>query len=107
MALGYPGTDDYKNRWQQPGDEAKTNIPSFTYPINSDRDYFYAASSINVLKGDNLRIQYINLSYSPKFSKFKALKELQLYINAANLGIIWRANKQGFDPCLLYTSRCV
>lgn len=98
VALGYPGTDDYKNRWQQPGDEAKTNIPSFTYPINSDRDYFYAASSINVLKGDNLRIQYINLSYSPKFSKFKALKELQLYINAANLGIIWRANKQGFDP---------
>jgi hypothetical protein len=51
-----------------------------------------------VLNGSHIRLQYINLTYTPALKKIKALKELQFYANAANLGILWRANRQGIDP---------
>ncbi len=34
----------------------------------------------------------------PVIKKEKALKELQLYANAANLGILWKANGKNIDP---------
>lgn len=90
---------DYAKRWQQPGDEKKTDVPSFVYPLNSNRDGFYSASSVNVDKGDHIRLQFINLSYSfPVGKSNRALQNLQLFINAANLGILWRANKDHIDP---------
>jgi len=90
---------DYNNRWQRPGDENKTNVPSMIYPLNSDRDNFYQESEINVIKGDQIRLQFINLSYDfLKDQKGVPFKGLQIYINAANLGIIWRANKDHIDP---------
>jgi len=98
LFAGYPSTNDYAQRWQKPGDEDRTHVPSFVYPSNPDRDYFYSASSVQVLKGDHIRLQYINLAYAPGFKKIKAIRELQLYANAANLGILWRANKEGVDP---------
>jgi hypothetical protein len=108
-SLSYPqlvnglGHKDYAKRWQKPGDELSTNVPSFIYPINSSsrrRDDFYNASEILVLKADHIRLQYINLSYSLEKAKFKKLpfKDLQVYANAANLGILWRANKENLDP---------
>lgn len=93
------GGTDYDQRWQQPGDEKKTNTPSFVYPLNPQRDQFYEASEINVIKGDNIRLQFVNLSYSfLKNSTRLPFKSIQLYLNAANLGIIWRANKDHIDP---------
>ncbi|AYD49070.1 SusC/RagA family TonB-linked outer membrane protein [Arachidicoccus soli] len=95
------GTDgaDYAKRWQQPGDENKTNVPGFSYPINEYRDAFYNGADINVVKGDHIRLQFINLSYSIfKDKDNAALKGLEVYLNAANLGILWRANKDGVDP---------
>lgn len=98
LFAGYPSTDDYVNRWQQPGDELNTHVPALTYPADPDRDYFYSASSVHVLKGDHIRLQYINLAYAPSFKKINFIKDLQLYANVANLGILWRANKQNVDP---------
>lgn len=98
LIAGYPGTADYAHRWQQPGDEAITNVPAFTYPNNPDRDYFYAASSIHVLSGSHIRLQYINLTFSVPNNKIKIFKDLQVYANAANLGIVWRANDLKLDP---------
>lgn len=82
------------------GDELNTNIPSNRYESNSARDAFYLGSEVLVEKGDHIRLQYINLNYS--FSKevlqTLKLKNLQLYCNINNIGILWRANKQGIDP---------
>jgi hypothetical protein len=90
---------EYKNRWKQPGDETKTNVPSFVYPLNSSRDAFYNASEVNVIKGDHIRLQFINLTYSfLKKNKTPPFKSLQLYANASNIGILWRANKDHIDP---------
>ncbi|MCX2486790.1 SusC/RagA family TonB-linked outer membrane protein, partial [Pedobacter sp. MR2016-24] len=41
---------EYTRRWQKPGDELITNVPSFTYPTSQDRDQFYYNSEINVQK---------------------------------------------------------
>jgi TonB-dependent starch-binding outer membrane protein SusC len=85
------GHRDFDNRWMKPGDEKFTSVPSFTYPYSSEREEFYLGSEIHILKADNIRIQFINVSY-----EFR--KRLQLYINVSNLGIIWRANNLKIDP---------
>lgn len=94
------GNADFAKRWQKPGDEAFTNIPSMIYPDNSYRDLFYQYSAATVDKGDYIRLQYINLAYTiPNNGKKHALLDgIQFYLNAANLGIIWRANHDGIDP---------
>lgn len=105
-ALGYAGLalydgdgGDYSKRWQQAGDEKNTDVPSFVYPLNSDRDAFYARSEVNVLRADHIRLQFVNLSYSfLKGRRGFPFKNLQVYVNAANLGIVWRANKYHIDP---------
>lgn len=93
---------EYKDRWQKPGDEKLTNVPSVVFPVipggNTEiRDYFYSNSEINVLKGDHIRLQEINLSYTFK-KTFWAIKNPRIYANVTNLGIVWRANKYGIDP---------
>lgn len=88
------GHKEFTKRWQTPGDELKTNVPSMIYPNSTERDQFYAYSEINVLKGDHIRLQYINLGYTIKSS----FGNIHLYANAANLGILWRANKYDLDP---------
>ncbi|MBO9573406.1 MAG: hypothetical protein J7497_14545, partial [Chitinophagaceae bacterium] len=96
---GY-GHKDYSLRWQNPGDEQHTNVPSMVYPVNDNRDFFYANSEVNVLKGDHIRLQDINLTYDVNFSRWikKPGSTLQLYFYANNLGIIWRENIKGIDP---------
>lgn len=92
------GHKDYMDRWKVPGDELYTNIPSFTYPNNPNRDAFYEASEINVLKGDHIRLQYINLTYTVAKINRLPFNQFQIYANAANLGIVWKSNKAGLDP---------
>lgn len=88
---------EYSNRWQKPGDELFTNVPSQIYPANNLRDLFYQFSEINVLKADHIRLQEINISYSLS-KKNWFLKNPRVYANISNLGIIWRANKLNIDP---------
>lgn len=93
-------TADFAARWQKPGDETKTDVPSMQYPVDASRDDFYANSSTLVEKGDHIRLQFITLSYTfalHRQGKFPA-SNLQLYANVTNLGILWRANKRGIDP---------
>jgi TonB-linked SusC/RagA family outer membrane protein len=100
ILTGGSGHSDYTRRWQKAGDENITSVPSFIYPNSTQRDAFYSLSEINILKGDHLRLQYINLSYSigGKTLKKIGIRELQVYCNASNLGILWRANKEELDP---------
>lgn len=96
---------DFDSRWQRPGDETKTNVPSFTYPLDNNRDFFYKVSSVNVIKGDHIRFQFLRLSYSVPRKKGNTLfKSLQFFFNASNLGIVWEANNHGVDPDNLYGS---
>jgi TonB-dependent starch-binding outer membrane protein SusC len=91
---------DYLKRWEKQGDENNTTIPSQVYPIsNSRRDNFYASSSVNVLKGDNIRLEYIRLGYELNLSRKKyASRNIQVFTSVENIGIIWRANKEDLDP---------
>lgn len=99
-------TSDFAERWQNPGDGNKTDVPSIQYPIDGSRDNFYSNSSTLVEKGDNIRLQFINLSYTFTLQKRGSFPgtNIQLYANAANLGILWRANKRRIDPDYPVTS---
>jgi TonB-linked SusC/RagA family outer membrane protein len=98
------GFADYSNRWKQPGDETRTNVPSLpSLTVNAgNRDTFYNRSEAVVQKGDHVRLQDINLTYSINDSLVKQIgvKNLTLTLYARNLGIIWRANNLGLDPDL-------
>ncbi|WP_295119734.1 SusC/RagA family TonB-linked outer membrane protein [uncultured Chitinophaga sp.] len=93
---------DFYSRWQKPGDEVVTNVPSLQYPpYNTNRELFYKLSSALVEKGDHIRFQDINLSYD--FSSLigtRVLSSLQVYAYVNNVGILWRANAVGLDPDL-------
>ncbi|WP_028296500.1 SusC/RagA family TonB-linked outer membrane protein [Olivibacter sitiensis] len=97
------GHADYYERWQQPGDEQTTRIPAFVYPYDSSADSFYGSSSDLVEKGDHVRLQYMDLSYTIQKSKLQRFpfQSLQLRANVTNLGILWRANEHDLDPDLI------
>lgn len=94
------GHADYARRWQQPGDERTTDVPSLSYPNDGARDVFYAGSEVLVEKGDHVRLQYITAAYDvlrPDSGR-KTFKNMQAYVNLGNLGILWRSNRKGLDP---------
>lgn len=99
----YIGNADYTKRWQKPGDEATTSVPSFVYPLNTLRDNFYNYSSILVERGDHVRLQDIRLSYVIKNVHIgkTTFPAIQLFTYANNLGIIWKATKTSLDPDFL------
>jgi TonB-dependent starch-binding outer membrane protein SusC len=92
------GHSDFIKRWQKPGDELTTNVPSMIYPNNSSRDLFYKYSEATVEKGDHIRLQDIRVTYD--FSKLRRLsiENIKLYLYATNLKILWKRNKIGLDP---------
>lgn len=94
------GHPDYTLRWQKPGDEQFTNVPSLTYPANIRRDNFYTNASLLVQRGDNIRLQDLRLSMQLDKSMVKKLpvRDFQVFATASNLGILWRANGAGLDP---------
>ena len=99
---------DYFDRWQKPGDELITNVPAnvpASTPIVQRNEYvyssnFYKYSEELITKGDVIRLQDITLGYSLPHELMQnwPVKSLRVYGYAQNLGIIWRANKQGLDP---------
>ena len=100
ILTGTGGHSDYELRWQKPGDEITTTIPSMPAAINLARDNFYEGASILVKKADNIRLEDINVGYN--FSRanqhWLPVRSVQLYLYASNLGIIWKAEKGGIDP---------
>lgn len=93
---------DFEERWKQPGDEKKTNAPAMVYPLNENRDTFYANSAIHILKADHVRLEYISLSWQQKWQMGYRTMNAKLFVNASNLGILWRANKAHIDPDFAY-----
>jgi TonB-linked SusC/RagA family outer membrane protein len=94
------GNSDFADRWQKPGDEKITNVPSMIYPASGLRDGFYTQSEILAGKAGLLRLKFINLSYefSQSFLKKIKIQAFRLYAVANNLGLLWRANPWDIDP---------
>lgn len=95
-----PGHADYEKRWQQPGDEMFTSVPSLRYVTTVDRSRFYTYSDVLIEKGDHIRLQDIQLSYqlNKMDLKWLPMNQFRVYVYANNLGILWKANKKGIDP---------
>lgn len=92
---------DYMNRWQQAGDEARTHVPVAQYPVVGNRETFYKMSEVLVEKGDHIQLRDVRLAYTLKLPQ-AGLQAVQLYAYATNLGVLWAANKLGFDPDAVY-----
>ena len=92
------GHADFAARWQNPGDENWTNVPSLVYPLATNRDAFYSGSEVNITKGDHIRLQYINLNYRFVILAGDKRKVVDLFLFSNNLGILWQADKHGIDP---------
>lgn len=91
---------DYELRWQNPGDELHTDVPGLIYPAKFSRDEVYAYSDILVEKADHVRLQDLQLNFSINKEKIKKfpVSNINLYLYAANLGIIWKASSRTIDP---------
>jgi hypothetical protein len=103
IATGLNASDDYAKRWQSPGDEAHTSVPSIQYPpFDINRSTFYNYSSVLVSKGDHIRLQDININYELTKSQWSRLpfSQVNFYCYISNVGILWRANDYRLDPDL-------
>ncbi|MGK6342539.1 SusC/RagA family TonB-linked outer membrane protein [Chryseobacterium sp. DT-3] len=101
VSSGY-ANQEFIDRWQAPGDETHTTVPSVLYEFNYNRNNFYQSSESLVEKGDHIRLQDISLSYdfNKELLRNLPLSSLQIYSYINNIGIVWRANKKGIDPDL-------
>ncbi|QDW23955.1 hypothetical protein FFJ24_003570 [Pedobacter sp. KBS0701] len=97
MFAGLAAHSDFSKRWQNPGDENFTNVPSLVYPNAVARDNFYKGAEVLISKGDHVRFQYINLNYTFRVPK-GLIRSGTVFCVASNLGLVWKANKEGIDP---------
>lgn len=93
------GSGDYAKRWQSPGDEKYTDIPSVAYPAIASKGQVYMISSSLIEKSDNIRLEDVNIGYRlDSKGVLKQLKSIRVYAYLANLGSIWAANNKSIDP---------
>jgi hypothetical protein len=98
ILAGEQGHGDFSQRWQQPGDEQVTTVPSLPSTRDSFRDNFYSFSSVLVEKGDHIRLQDVRLAYTVPSLGRSGFGSLELYTYANNLGILWKASEDPRDP---------
>ncbi|QQT61893.1 SusC/RagA family TonB-linked outer membrane protein [Sphingobacterium multivorum] len=92
------GHAEFADRWQHPGDELKTDVPSFSYPANTNRDLLYQQSTVNVGKAAHIRLQDVFVSYSFLSMIAGKKRAVKLSCQLENLGLVWKANDWGYDP---------
>ena len=100
VLVGDQGHGDYASRWQNPGDELNTNVPSIPASIDYNRDDLYLNSEVLVEKGDHIRLQDINLSYILERKAIQRLpfSKVEVYSYLNNVGILWKASSGSLDP---------
>ncbi|TDQ79089.1 SusC/RagA family TonB-linked outer membrane protein [Sphingobacterium yanglingense] len=91
---------DYDKRWQQPGDETRTQIPSFGDQTNTPRAQIYTYSDARIFAADHIRLQDIRLSYDlpMRYWGIKGIEHASVYAYANNLGLIWKKSNTEYDP---------
>lgn len=90
---------DYFKRWQKSGDEKFTDVPAWAPQALPYSGTVYRDSEALVTKGDHIRLQDINISYTlPKSVIGTRFRNIRLYGYARNLGVIWKSNRHEIDP---------
>jgi TonB-linked SusC/RagA family outer membrane protein len=80
-----------KDRWKQPGDETKTNVPRVVYEYESDYSYdsysIYSYADINILDASNIRLSNVSLAYQvpSAFCSRLRLQNVRLNFNVENI----------------------
>ena len=89
-----PVSNRISDRWQQPGDEAHTDVPRYISSENPLYNYnyytMYAQSSVNIIDASNLSLNNLSLTYrlpSNACSKM-AMKNARIMLAAENLFMI-------------------
>ena len=100
LLRGGIGHGDFDKRWQNPGDEVRTDVPSLPATADTQRNNFYSNSAALVEKGDHIRLNDVRLSYTWTRTNLPKLpfRTAQLYLYAGNLGTLWKASEDGLDP---------
>jgi TonB-linked SusC/RagA family outer membrane protein len=99
LGTSYDLSADVAKRWKKAGDEANTTVPDVAGIYASTSLLRYQQSDINVLKGDYIRLRELSLAYQIPVGSFtNAVKSANFAFSARNLGLLWRANKEGIDP---------
>jgi hypothetical protein len=91
---------DFAQRWQKPGDEQYTQVPSVSLTTNVNRDFIYQFSETLVERGDHIRLQDLQITYSLQKRHLPKMpfQSVQLYVYANNLGLLWKASNASYDP---------
>ncbi|MFD2556480.1 SusC/RagA family TonB-linked outer membrane protein [Sphingobacterium tabacisoli] len=101
---------DFAQRWQKPGDERYTDIPS--YVSNSSLSYtrrdfqYYTLADINVVSASYIKLRDITLAYDLPVSLLNSIRTDRITLRAqvSNL-MLWKANKNNIDPEYMDTSQ--
>ncbi|WP_158288387.1 SusC/RagA family TonB-linked outer membrane protein [Mucilaginibacter psychrotolerans] len=103
-AGGYYGNinPEFLDRWQKPGDELLTNIPSYVADPSENfrrNTQYYTLADINVVNASYIKLREITLSYNIPEATLRYLKisSASLFIQTGNY-MIWKANKFDIDP---------
>lgn len=93
------GHADYYRRWQAPGDEAVTSVPSIPTASNLHRDNVYAYSEVLVSRGDHIRWEDLSLSFAvPPGARGLRRLNLEIYGYMNNVGLLWKKADGPIDP---------
>ncbi|MGN6417475.1 MAG: SusC/RagA family TonB-linked outer membrane protein [Pseudobacter sp.] len=93
---------EFANRWQQAGDEAFTDIPSWvsTSTLNAARETaYYTQGDRNVLDASFIKLRDISFSYDlpSAVNRLCHISGATFRVQMNNI-MLWKANKYGIDP---------
>ncbi|SEL70283.1 SusC/RagA family TonB-linked outer membrane protein [Parapedobacter koreensis] len=94
----WEGHADFADRWQRPGDEQHTDVPSMVYPLNNNRDQFYRYAETLVDRASSIRLQDVRISYDISDVRQRHFSSIRLFLYAKNLGTLWKATDAAIDP---------
>ena len=99
---------EFANRWMQPGDERRTNVPVIASLYQQNEmptlQYAYTAynySDVRIAKGDFVRLKEISLGYDfdKETVRTMKIKRLGVKLQATNLFLLYADKKlNGADP---------
>lgn len=87
---------DFSERWQNPGDELFTQIPSMPKIRDNNEVLFYTNSAVLVEPGDHIRIQDIRAQY--RFRPRDFVGSASLFGLIENVGMLWKRSGKKLDP---------
>jgi len=93
-------TSDVADRWRNPGDENKTNVPRTFSSASVDSRWadYYVKADIGTADASFIRLRSLTLAYQlPTKLLYHVFKGASIIAQGNNLWL-WTANKQGIDP---------